>query len=61
MYLEESATLDYQHGDRIIGALYMTGHDITFSCRNPGKNLPFRLVLPDNQVMQIGVVPNQVC
>ena len=56
MYLEESATLDYQHGDRIIGALYMTGNDITFPVGTPKKNLPFRLVLPDNQVMQIGVV-----
>ncbi len=56
LYLEESASLEYQRGDRIIGALYMTGNDITFPIGTPEKNLPLRLVLPENQVMQVGVV-----
>lgn len=56
LYVGEGAKLEYQPDDRIIGALYMTGNDITFPIGTPEKNLPVRLVLPEDQVMQIGVV-----
>lgn len=56
LYLGEQTQLEYQREDRIIGALYMTGNDITFPIGTPEKNLPIRMVLPENQVMQIGVV-----
>ncbi len=56
VYIEEGATLHYQSGDRVIGALFMTGNDITFPIGTPEKMLPIRLKLPQDEVLQIGVV-----
>ncbi len=55
LYLGEQTQLEYERDDRIIGALYMTGNDITFPIGTPEKSLPIRMVLPEGQVMQIGV------
>ncbi|XOV94524.1 MAG: gliding motility-associated C-terminal domain-containing protein [Bacteroidota bacterium] len=55
VYLGETAQLVHQHGDRIIGALYMTGNDITFPVGTPDRYLPIRLELPGEQILQIGV------
>ncbi len=55
IHLDESATLNYQPGDRIIGALFMTGQDLTFPVGTPERCLPIRLQLPEDQVLEIGV------